>query len=98
MYLLHIFLDEQVAAFSGFEEAQIKRELCAGTLCLELIEQLLVIDRLRSFRKRTFLIDIFDPARQRIGGHLALVEAAQRLDLARQPVRGREYRSLAQKI
>src|SRR6185503_10600331 len=54
--------------------------------------------RLRPFSEGAFLVDVFNAAHQRIGGHLAFVKATQWLDLARQPVRGGQDGSLAQEI
>ena len=93
---LKIVLDEQIAAFSRFEEPQIECELCTRARRFELVEQFLIVNGLRSFRERALLIDIFDPARQSLGCHFTFIEAAPRFDLARQPVRGRQDGSLAQ--
>lgn len=41
-----IVFNEKVAAFSSFEEAQIKRQLGTGTRSLELVEQFLVVNGL----------------------------------------------------
>ena len=60
----NILLDEKVAAFPRLEEAQVESQLGAGTGGLELVEQFLVIDGLRPFRKGTFLINVFDAAQQ----------------------------------
>src|SRR5512139_1186974 len=93
-----IVLDEQIAAFTGLEKAQVECQLGAGTGGFELVEQLLVIDRLRSLRKRTFLIYVFDAAQQTISRHLTLVEPAQWLDLARQSIRSGQHGSLPQEV
>src|SRR5215208_2034913 len=60
MLLSSIMFDEQVPSFSGFQEPQIKRQLCAGASRFQLIQQFLVIDGLRPFCKWTFLINIFN--------------------------------------
>src|SRR5215216_6306049 len=93
-----ILFYEQVAAFASFEETQIKCQLGTGAGGLELVKYFLVINGLRPFRKRTLLINIFDTAQETVSGHLALVESAQWFDLARQPVGGRQNRSLAEEI
>ena len=82
MCSFEIFLDKQIAAFPRVQEAQVEREFRARASWFELVEQFLVIDRLRPFSEGTFLVDVFNAAHQRIGGHLALVKATQWLDLA----------------
>lgn len=96
MRLLRIFFHEQRPALARFEEPQVKRQLCAGAIRFEFVEQLLVVNGLRPFRERTFLVDVFDSPREAIRRHLALVEAAQRLHFASQAARRSENRALSQ--
>ena len=67
-----ILLNEQVAAFSRFQKTQVKRQLCARAGRFKLVEQFLVINGLRPFRKWTLFIDIFNAARQsnRLSSHV----------------------------
>src|SRR5689334_1608698 len=81
-----VLLDEQVPAATGFKKPQVKGKLCPWARRLQLIQEFLVINRLRSLSKGTFLIDILNAACQGIGGHFAFIEPAQWLDLARQPI------------
>src|SRR5688572_10925654 len=98
MSLFQSLFDEEIAAFSGFQEAQVKCQFCAGAGGFQLIQQFLVINGLRAFSKWTFFIYIFNATRQGISRHLTFVEATERLDLARQAVRPRKDRSLPEKI
>lgn len=96
MRLLEIFFHEQLSAFARFEEPQIERQLGAGAVGFEFVQQFLVINGLRAIGERTFLVNVLDAARQAIRRHLALVEAAERLHLARQSARRGKNRSLSQ--
>src|ERR1043165_5004007 len=98
MCLFNILFNKQITTFSCFQESQIERQLRTWTSRFELIEQFFVIDGLRSLCKWTFYINIFNAAQETVRGHLTLIETAQRLDLARQPVRRGEDRSLPQQI
>src|ERR1700690_3476873 len=91
----HILLLGKQPALTRLEETQIKSQLGAWAIILQLIKHFFIVNRSRAFGERTFFIDIFNAAQKRVSGHLAFVEAAQRLDLARQAIGRGKNRTLS---
>ena len=98
---------EAFAGLSGFrserrgrlaEESEVEVGLGAGRHQLDLVEGVLVAEVLVAGRHRALLDDVVDARHDAVGSHLALAEAHQRLDLAREAVAGGQHRMLTTEV
>ena len=88
-------LDGKDAIRLGLQEAQIELQLGAGPLLFHRVEQLLVLESRGADGVRALVIDVFDAAHYRVGGHFAFVDAAEGLGLLGQAwARGGQHRRL----